>query len=94
MSQSKVNLFSIAKKSKFPPPTPPQVTAADFYLDFPDQEKLTLTADIKYKSNWQQGALKGMISSFCCLPLFSILRGVDHFHFLPQLDVVTNGYVL
>ncbi|KAJ3575123.1 hypothetical protein NP233_g1300 [Leucocoprinus birnbaumii] len=26
--------------------------------DFPDQEKLTLTADIKYKSNWQQGALK------------------------------------
>lgn len=27
--------------------------------DFPEQEKLTLTADIKYKSNWQQGALKG-----------------------------------
>ncbi|XP_006461100.1 hypothetical protein AGABI2DRAFT_204597, partial [Agaricus bisporus var. bisporus H97] len=26
--------------------------------DFPEQEKLTLTADIKYKSNWQQGALK------------------------------------
>ncbi|KAG6880319.1 hypothetical protein C0992_011068 [Termitomyces sp. T32_za158] len=26
--------------------------------DFPDQERLTLSADIKYKSNWQQGALK------------------------------------
>jgi len=26
--------------------------------DFPDQEKLTLTADIKYKSNWQLGALR------------------------------------
>ncbi|KAG6837735.1 hypothetical protein H0H93_003537 [Arthromyces matolae] len=26
--------------------------------DFPDQTKLTLSADIKYKSNWQQGALK------------------------------------
>ncbi|PFH51489.1 hypothetical protein AMATHDRAFT_142246 [Amanita thiersii Skay4041] len=26
--------------------------------DFPDQEKMTLMADIKYKSNWQQGALK------------------------------------
>ncbi|KAH9832221.1 Mechanosensitive ion channel-domain-containing protein [Rhodofomes roseus] len=26
--------------------------------DFPDQEKMTLTTDIKYKSNWQQGALK------------------------------------
>lgn len=27
--------------------------------DFPEQEKMTLSADIKYKSNWQQGALKG-----------------------------------
>jgi len=27
-------------------------------VDFPDQESLSLTADIKYKSNWQQGALK------------------------------------
>ncbi|PCH43751.1 hypothetical protein WOLCODRAFT_104096 [Wolfiporia cocos MD-104 SS10] len=26
-------------------------------VDMPAQEKLTLTADIKYKSNWQQGAL-------------------------------------
>ncbi|KAF8629659.1 hypothetical protein AX17_005598 [Amanita inopinata Kibby_2008] len=26
--------------------------------DFPDQEKMTLTADIKYKNNWQQSALK------------------------------------
>jgi len=27
-------------------------------VDIPDQEKMTLKADIKYKSNWQQGALK------------------------------------
>ncbi|KAJ7218050.1 Mechanosensitive ion channel-domain-containing protein [Mycena pura] len=27
-------------------------------VDFPDQEKMTLSADIKYKSNGQQGALK------------------------------------
>lgn len=35
-------------------------TAYFFYaLDIPDQEKMTLSADIKYKSNWQQGAVKG-----------------------------------
>ncbi|KAH0589492.1 hypothetical protein J132_05680 [Termitomyces sp. J132] len=28
--------------------------------DFPDQERLTLSADIKYKSNWQQGALRAI----------------------------------
>jgi len=28
--------------------------------DFPDQEKMTLSADIKYKSNGQQVALKGV----------------------------------
>jgi hypothetical protein len=28
--------------------------------DIPEQEKMTLQADIMYKSNWQQGALKGM----------------------------------
>ena len=28
--------------------------------DIPDQEKMTLQADIMYKSNWQQGALKSM----------------------------------
>jgi len=27
-------------------------------VDLPDQEKMTLQADIMYKSNWQQGALK------------------------------------
>jgi len=27
-------------------------------VDFPGQEKMSLTADIKYKSNWQQGPLK------------------------------------
>jgi len=29
-------------------------------VDIPDQEKMTLQADIMYKSNWQQGALKCM----------------------------------
>ncbi|KAI0699236.1 hypothetical protein BC835DRAFT_1268062 [Cytidiella melzeri] len=29
-----------------------------FVVDIPGQEKMTLKADIKYKSNWQQGALK------------------------------------
>ena len=28
--------------------------------DIPDQEKLVLSADIKYKSNWQQGSIRGM----------------------------------
>jgi hypothetical protein len=28
--------------------------------DIPDQEKMVLQADIMYKSNWQQGTLKGM----------------------------------
>jgi hypothetical protein len=28
--------------------------------DIPEQEKMTLQADIMYKSNWQQGALKSM----------------------------------
>lgn len=28
------------------------------FADIPDQEKMTLKADILYKSNWQQGALK------------------------------------
>jgi hypothetical protein len=31
------------------------------YLDFPEQEKMTLKADIKYKSNWQMGAVKGIV---------------------------------
>ncbi|KAF7967435.1 hypothetical protein HWV62_34337 [Athelia sp. TMB] len=31
-------------------------------VDLPDQTMLSLTADIKYKSNWQQGALKGKLS--------------------------------
>nr|VWO97655.1 C6 zinc finger protein [Ganoderma boninense] len=29
-----------------------------YVMDMPGQEKLTLKADIKYKSNWQQGTLK------------------------------------
>ena len=31
-------------------------------LDIPDQTKMTLKVDIKYKSNWQQGALKCMLT--------------------------------
>lgn len=31
-------------------------------VDFPDQEMMTLSADIRYKSNWQQGALKGLFT--------------------------------
>jgi hypothetical protein len=49
-------------------------------LDFPGQEKLTLTADITYKSNWQQGALKGTVlalnihvASACELTHFGLL---------------------
>jgi len=34
-------------------------------LDIPDQEKMTLKVDIKYKSNAQQGALKGQLA---CIP--------------------------
>ncbi|KAG6844696.1 hypothetical protein H0H87_004572 [Tephrocybe sp. NHM501043] len=35
-------------------------TAFDVVVkDFPAQEKMTLAADIKYKSNWQHGTLKG-----------------------------------
>jgi len=29
-------------------------------VDIPDQEKMTLKAEIMYKSNWQQGALKSI----------------------------------
>jgi hypothetical protein len=32
-------------------------------IDIPEQKKMTLKADIKYKSNWQQGALKSMLAS-------------------------------
>jgi small-conductance mechanosensitive channel len=35
----------------------------DLWLDFPDQGKMSLKADIKYKSNWQHGALKCKPSS-------------------------------
>jgi small-conductance mechanosensitive channel len=37
--------------------------------DIPEQLKMTLSADIQYKSNWQQGATKGMAmysSTKCC----------------------------
>ena len=40
--------------------TPTRVTHFT-YPDIPDQERMTLRADIKYKSNWQQGALKGNV---------------------------------
>ena len=31
------------------------------FIDIPDQEKMTLKVDIKYKSNAQQGSLKGQL---------------------------------
>lgn len=62
---------------------------ADFVLlDFPEQEKLTLTADIKYKSNWQQGAMKGTRS-------FGVAdRHLVLIHGLFQPGVATNGSAL
>ena len=33
------------------------------FIDIPEQTKMTLKVDIKYKSNWQQGALKGTIAA-------------------------------
>ena len=46
--------------------------------DIPDQEKMSLSADIKYKSNWQQGAMKG---TFLCLS-----NVVSNFHGFNSLD--------
>lgn len=40
------------------------------HTDFSDQDKMTLSADIKYKSNAQQGALKGKCLGFIYLILF------------------------
>jgi len=41
--------------------------------DFPEQEKMTLSADIKYKSNFQQGALKAKRRNKWICALKSIL---------------------
>lgn len=38
---------------------------SSLFIDIPEQTKMTLKADIKYKSNWQQGALK---CAFFCRP--------------------------
>ena len=38
-------------------------------VDFPDQEMMTLSADIRYKSNWQQGSVKGKTFLFALSPL-------------------------
>lgn len=35
-------------------------------VDFPDQARMTLSTDIRYKSNWQQGALKGQPTHRFC----------------------------
>lgn len=45
-------------------------------VDFPDQEKMTLTADIKYKSNNQNGALKAKRRNKWICALKSILGEV------------------
>lgn len=37
------------------------------FIDIPDQEKMTLKVDIKYKSNAQQGALKGQLVCVLCI---------------------------
>ena len=34
-------------------------SSLSYSIDIPGQEKMTLTADIMYKSNWQQGAITG-----------------------------------
>lgn len=56
-----------------------------FLADFPDQEKMVLTADIKYKGNGRQGALK------CMVPHVQSIRETDTSRY--QRDGVTNGYV-
>ena len=35
--------------------------------DIPEQTKMTLSAGIQYKSNWQQGAIKGTQKVYPCL---------------------------
>ncbi|KZP03647.1 hypothetical protein FIBSPDRAFT_879262, partial [Athelia psychrophila] len=47
--------------------------------DFADQAMLTLTADIKYKSNWQQGALKGQRRNKWICALKSAMKEVKVF---------------
>lgn len=53
-------------------------------VDIPEQTKMTLKADIKYKSNWQQGALKGACTT---LRICSMLTTV-------QPSGGTSGYAL
>ncbi|KAJ3480227.1 hypothetical protein NLI96_g8499 [Meripilus lineatus] len=48
-------------------------------VDIPDQEKMTLRADIKYKSNWQQGALKAKRRNKWICALKSSLAQVSMF---------------
>jgi small-conductance mechanosensitive channel len=60
--------------------------------DFPEQSKMTLSADIKYKSNFQQAALRGA----CCKTyssLFTIKKKKKlHTHeFFPKVNAETNG---
>ena len=44
--------------------------ADGMFADIPEQTKMILKADIKYKSNWQQGALKGGLVSALLVSLF------------------------
>ena len=46
---------------------------SSLFIDIPEQTKMTLKADIKYKSNWQQGALKCafFLSAVCTRPVLT-----------------------
>jgi hypothetical protein len=48
-------------------------------VDFPDQEKMTLTADIKYKSNWQQDGMRAKRRNKWICALKSALADVKVF---------------
>jgi len=51
--------FDVTVVGMFPNPLRFRQAGLNKPLDFPNQESLSLKADIKYKGNWQQGALKG-----------------------------------
>lgn len=60
-------------------------------LDIPAQEKMTLKAAIMYKSNWQQGSLKGLPRS----PVLALvkLRKTHLFTIPSQPNVAISGFV-
>lgn len=59
-------------------------------LDIPAQEKMTLKAAIMYKSNWQQGSLRGLPLSLS-LTLANLRKA--HLSTIPsQPNVAINGF--